>query len=118
MNKLFVCTFCVMMVSSPTVASANCDSDLAVLLKARGAAIRIVATVVATAAAQGKQVNAAEYCAKSAGLETVENTLLEFMKGNRAACKIPVAVFDDFRATHTKFLAMRDKACAIARRGT
>jgi hypothetical protein len=74
---------------------------------------------VATAKAQGKRLNAAEYCAKSAGLNSAEINLIAFMEDRSASCKIkiPVALVAETKATHAKGVKLRDKACAMAAGG-
>ena len=81
-------------------------------MQERQAAMKTINDMVA--AAKGKQMDAATFCAKSAPLNAVEVKLLAFLQKNQDWCAIPDAFIDQLKAAHAKSVALSGKACKVA----
>lgn len=90
----------------------SCGDDLQNLSAKREAALQTINGLVA--AAHGKPLDPAAFCAKSAPLNTAETALIAYMEKNKDWCQIPDEVIAQLKAAHVKSLGFSNKACTVA----
>ena len=92
----------------------SCGDDLQKLAQKRDAALQVINGLVKAAKAKGAQLDAALFCAKSAGLNAAENVMIAYMEKNKDWCQIPDEVVGQLKENHVKSAAFSAKACKVA----
>ena len=108
-STFFVGAICV---AVPAFADQSCGDDLQKLAQRREAALSGINGLVA--AAHGKQLDPAIFCARSAPLGQAETAMLAYMLKNKDWCQIPDAVIEQLKAAHAKSVGFASKACSVA----
>jgi hypothetical protein len=98
--------------AAPAFADQNCGDDLQKLAQRREAALQAINGMVA--AAHGKQLDPAAFCARSAPLGQAETAMLAYMVKNKDWCQVPDAVIEQLKAAHAKSVSFASKACTVA----
>ncbi len=98
--------------TAPCLAQQSCGEDLQKLSQRREAELTVINDLVKSA--HGKQLDPAVFCAKSAGLNKVENEMLAYMEKNKDWCQIPDEALAVLKANHAKSVQFSGKACAVA----
>jgi hypothetical protein len=98
--------------AAPAFADQSCGDDLQKLSQRREAALQSINGLVA--AAHGKQLDAAAFCARSAPLNQAETVMIAYMEKNKDWCQIPDAAIDQLKAAHAKSVSFSGKACSVA----
>ena len=98
--------------AAPASAQQSCGDDLQKLQQKREAALAGINSLVA--AAKGKQLDPAIFCARSQPLNAVENQMIAYMEKNKDWCQIPDEVIGQLKATHVKSVGFSTKACGVA----
>jgi len=98
--------------AAPALADQSCGDDLQKLAQKREAALQSINALVA--AAHGKQLDPAAFCARSAPLGPAETSMLAYMEKNKDWCQIPDAAIEQLKAAHAKSVAFAAKACNVA----
>jgi hypothetical protein len=98
--------------AAPAVADQSCGDDLQKLSQKREAALQSINGLVA--AAHGKQLDPAAFCARSAPLNQTEVAMIAYMEKNKDWCQIPDAPIEQLKAAHAKSVAFSAKACNVA----
>jgi hypothetical protein len=96
----------------PSLAQESCGDDMQKLAQRRQAELEMINNLVKSA--HGKQLDPTVFCAKSAGLNTVENAMIAYMEKNRDWCQVPDDAIAALKANHAKSVAFSAKACAVA----
>jgi hypothetical protein len=96
----------------PSYAQQSCTEDLQKLALRREAQLEIINGMVK--AAHGKQLDPAVFCAKSAGLNAVENAMIAYMVKNKEWCQLPDEAIAQLKANHARSVAFSAKACDVA----
>jgi len=91
--------------AAPAWAQQSCGDDLQKLQQKRQAALQGINDMVA--AAKGKQLDPAAFCARSQPLSA-------YMEKNKDWCQIPDDVIGQLKATHAKSVGFSTKACTVA----
>ena len=97
--------------AAPSYAQ-NCAEDLQKLAQKRESELMIINGMVK--AAHGKQLDPAEFCSKSAGLNSAENAMIAYMEKNKDWCQVPDEALTQLKANHAKSVAFSTKACQVA----
>lgn len=101
------------LLAAPSAALAqDCQTDLQKLQQQREAQIAMVNNLVK--ASKGKPLDPNVFCTKSAGLNTVEATMITYMTKNKDWCSIPDEILDQLKSNYAKSLAFTAKACNAA----
>jgi hypothetical protein len=90
----------------------SCGDDLGKLARKREAAMQSINGIVA--AAHGKPLDPAIFCAKSAPLISVESAMIAYMEKNKDWCQVPDDVLAQLKAAHVKTIGFSNKACTVA----
>ena len=98
--------------AAPAWAQQSCGDDLQKLQQKRQAALQGINDMVA--AAKGKQLDPAAFCARSQPLSAVEVQMIAYMEKNKDWCQIPDDVIGQLKATHAKSVGFATKACTVA----
>ena len=93
-------------------AFADCAQDVQKMRRQQEAEYASVNNLVK--AAHGKQIDPALFCARSAGLNRVEASMIAYMEKNKDWCSIPDDAIAQLKANHAKSLAFANKACTVA----
>jgi hypothetical protein len=89
----------------------SCDDDLQKLAVKREAAMQSINGVVA--AAHGKPLDPAVFCAKTAPLISVEGAMIAYMEKNKDLCQVPDEAIAQLKAAHAKTMGFSAKACTV-----
>jgi len=98
--------------SGAAFADQSCGDDLQKLAQRREAALQSINGLVA--AAHGKQLDPAVYCARSAPLSQAEIAMIAYMEKNKDWCQIPDEALAQLKGAHAKSIAFAGKACNVA----
>jgi hypothetical protein len=90
----------------------SCGDDLQKLALKREAAMQSINGVVA--AAHGKPLDPAIFCAKTAPLISVEGAMIAYMEKNKDWCQVPDEAIAQLKAAHAKTMGFSTKACTVA----
>ena len=90
----------------------SCGDDLQKMAQKREAAMQSINGVVA--AAHGKPLDPAIFCAKTGPLISVEGAMLAYMEKNKDWCQVPDDAIAQLKATHAKTIGFSNKACTVA----
>jgi hypothetical protein len=114
LRAIFLGTLAVLAIGSATsaLADTDCNSEMVKFKDKRDAAMASINAMVA--AAHGKQMDAALFCAKSAPLNTAETGWIAYMEKNKDWCQIPDEIINQLKETHAKSVGFAAKACTVA----
>jgi hypothetical protein len=93
-------------------AYADCGADMQKLAQDRNVQLQAVNDFAK--AAHGKPMDAAAFCAKSAGLIRAETALIAYMEKNKDWCSFPDEAISQLKEHHIKNAGFNAKACAVA----
>ncbi len=97
--------------AGPALAQ-SCGDDLQKLAQKREASMQAINGVVA--AAHGKPLDPAIFCAKTAPLIAVEGAMIAYMEKNKEWCQVPDDAIAQLKAAHVKTIGFSTKACTVA----
>ena len=98
--------------AAPAWAQQSCGDDLQKLQQKRQAALQGINDMVA--AAKGKQLDPAAFCARSQPLSVVEVQMIAYMEKNKDWCQIPDEVVNQLKDAHAKTVSFSGRACKAA----
>ena len=97
--------------AAPALAQ-SCNDDIQKLTGAREAQLKVINGLVA--AARGKQIDPAVFCARSGGLNAADNALLSYLVKNKDWCQVPDNMINGLKASHAQSVGYTGKACTVA----
>ena len=98
--------------AAPAARATDCGADMQKFTVDRMNAMKSINDVVA--AAKGKQMDPAVFCAKSRPLLDVENKMIAYMEKNLDWCQIPEQLITQLKDAHGKSASFSAKACTVA----
>jgi len=99
--------------AAPALAQ-SCSEDLQKLGQRREAEMATINKVAAAAKKAGKQIDAADFCARSNSFLAADNALIAYMEKNKDWCGVPDDALANVKTNHAKSVAFAAKACKVA----